>query len=73
MRRVDSAYDRAERHACGGTILSGGVGEQAHHYCDRCRAFAYGEADVPDGTDESANRAAWDAGDDESPAAEAAS
>lgn len=54
-------------HACGGTILVGGSGEQVHHYCDRCRAFAYGDADVPVGTDEKANREAWDAGEEQSP------
>lgn len=55
---------------CGGTILTGGAGEQAHIYCDRCHAFTYtstGET-VPGGTDREANRAAWDAGDDRSPA-----
>lgn len=57
------------QHACGGTILVGGSGEDRHHYCDRCRAFAYGDVEVPDGVDEEANREAWDNGDDESPAA----
>ena len=55
-------------HDCGGTILVGGSGAQTHQYCDRCRAFTYDlDADVPDGTDERANLAAWDDGDDESP------
>jgi hypothetical protein len=55
-------------HVCGGTILSGGSGEQSHIYCDRCHAFSYDtEGDLPDGTDEAANRAAWDAGESESP------
>lgn len=64
--------DRLSYHACGGTILHGGTGEQAHSYCDRCRAFAYDSADepVPDGTDREANRQAWDDGEDTSPAAE---
>lgn len=54
-------------HACGGTILVGGSGEQVHHYCDRCRAFAYGDDEVPAGSDERANREAWDAGEEQSP------
>ena len=58
-------------HACGGTILHGGSGEQEHAYCDRCRAYAYtaSDRDVPDGTDPAANRAAWDDGDEASPEA----
>jgi hypothetical protein len=28
-------------HTCGGTILTGGTGDQAHLYCDRCRAFTH--------------------------------
>ncbi len=57
-------------HLCGGTILTGGAGEQAHRYCDRCRAYTHDlSADVPSGTDEAANRAAWDAGEEQSPEA----
>lgn len=60
-------------HTCGGTILIGGSGEQAHSYCDRCRAFLYNSADdaedFPTGTDIEANRAAWDDGDERSPEA----
>lgn len=58
-------------HICGGTILSGGVGDQSHCYCDRCGAFVYGTdpATVPSGTDRDANRAAYDAGDESSPSA----
>lgn len=66
-----NSIDTTKIHACGGTILSGGSGKQAHRYCDRCRAFAY-VGSVPSGTDEATNRAAWDAGDEMSPyAAEA--
>lgn len=56
-------------HICGGTILSAGTGDHAHCYCDRCGAFAYGSdpASVPAGTDQDANKAAWDAGDEASP------
>lgn len=57
-------------HVCGGTILAGGSGDQEHQYCDRCGAYTYDmDADVPDGTDEPANGAAWDAGDLGSPVA----
>jgi hypothetical protein len=61
--------DTLLHHACGGTILHGGSGEQAHSYCDRCGAFAYdsAECDVPDGTDPIANHAAWDEGEECSP------
>ena len=54
---------------CGGTILSGGAGEQAHDYCDRCGAFRYDSADepFPSGSDRDANRRAYDDGDDRSP------
>jgi hypothetical protein len=64
-------------HPCGGTILTGGSGEQAHHYCDRCGAFAYdsyldeGNA-FPDGTNKTANQEAYDAGEECSPKALAA-
>lgn len=67
--------DRLQYHACGGTILHGGSGEQAHSYCDRCRAFAYDSADLdelPTGTDKAANRKAWDYGEECSPDAEVA-
>lgn len=56
-----------EGHACGGTILVGGAGEQRHRYCDSCRAFVYGDGDVPSGVDPVANRKAWDNGDESSP------
>jgi len=58
-------------HICGGTILGGGSGKQKHQYCDRCGAYTYDLAadQLPDGTDSDANEVAWDAGDDESPAA----
>lgn len=59
-------------HICGGTILVGGSGEQAHQYCDRCGAYTYDlDAPLPTGIDAVANRAAYDAGDLESAAAEA--
>lgn len=62
--------DRTKTHECGGAILTGGSGEEAHLYCERCGAFAYVEAgDVPSGTDLEANRRARDAGDDRSPSA----
>lgn len=53
---------------CGGTVLSGGSGEQRHHYCDRCGAFTHDLlADLPAGTtDKDKNQAAWDAGEEES-------
>jgi len=55
-------------HICGGTILVGGSGEQEHQYCDSCAAYTYDlSGDVPSGIDAEANRAAWDAGDIESP------
>lgn len=55
-------------HECGGTILSGGAGEQEHLYCDRCDAYTYDlDGAVPDGTDRAANQTAWDAGDERSP------
>jgi hypothetical protein len=62
--------DRLTYHACGGTILTGGSGDQAHEYCDRCGAFRYVSDDAPTfpaGTDETANRNAWDAGHERSP------
>ena len=56
---------------CRGTILVGGSGEYAHRYCSACRAYTYDlDGDVPDGTDAAANRRAWDAGEQESPAEE---
>ncbi len=63
------ATDSQTSHACGGTILHGGSGDEGHRYCDRCRAFAYDSSgeQVPSGTDEAANREAWDNGDDCSP------
>ena len=66
------ATDTYTTHSnCGGTILSGGSGDKEHIYCDRCRAYIYDvEAwGVPTGTDAAANRAAWDAGAESSPAA----
>ena len=55
-------------HICGGTILVGNSGEQEHQYCDSCAAYTYDlDGDVPSGMDAEANRAAWDAGDIESP------
>ena len=56
-------------HKCGGTILTGGVGELRHHYCDRCGAFAYGDEPIPSGSDRAANQHAWDAAADCSPEA----
>ena len=58
------------RHDCGGTILSGGSGDQAHYYCDRCRAFRYASdhnEEFPSGTDRDANTQSWDGGDERSP------
>ena len=64
--------DRSAYHVCGGTILTGGVGEQRHIYCDTCGAFSYDpeaiEANrLPDGIDQAANLAASDDGEEESP------
>lgn len=59
-------------HECGGTILAGGAGEQAHKYCDRCRAFTYDlDGEVPSGCNIPTNRAAWDGGESVSPPADA--
>lgn len=63
------------RHACGGTVLSAGGGDQKHLYCDRCGAFVYllgrdvEDVELPPGTDRAANKAAFDNADDQSPAA----
>lgn len=58
-------------HACGGTILFSGGGELEHMYCSACGAFNYDPNDTfPTGTDEAANQAAWDAGEERSPDAE---
>lgn len=66
----NSLNNSLRRHICGGAILTGGSGEQSHRYCETCRAFTYDlDGDLPDGTNVTANRAAWDAGDEESPAA----
>ena len=56
-------------HRCGGSLRSGGSGEQQHWYCLRCGAFAYDSdpASVPAGTDPIANKAAWDEGSERSP------
>lgn len=56
-------------HACGGTILTSSGNGEEYSYCDRCGAFAYGDVEVPDGTDKQANRSAFDGGDTESPSA----
>ena len=64
----------ASEHECGGTISHGGGGTSEEHvYCTRCKAFRYGPGattTVPSGTDEAANQAAWDDGEDESPEAD---
>lgn len=59
-------------HDCGGTILIGGNAEQEHLYCDRCGAYTYTDQDrvFPTGTDQAANRAAYDAGESHSPDAD---
>lgn len=63
-----TATHRLDDHTCGGTILKGGAGDQAHLYCDTCGAYALGlEGPVPYGTDKAANQAAWDRGEDSSP------
>jgi hypothetical protein len=54
-------------HACGGAILTGNCDGEEYHYCDTCGAFGYGDP-LPAGTDATANRRAWDNGDDHSPA-----
>jgi len=63
------AQDYLRYHKCGGAILVGGSGDQAHQYCDRCGAYTYDlDADaLPTGTDADANRRAWDSGDAQSP------
>jgi hypothetical protein len=53
-------------HACGGAILTDGAGQ--YHYCDTCGAFGHYGDPLPAGTDATANRRAWDNGDDHSPA-----
>lgn len=61
-------------HTCGGTILHGGAGLDAHSYCDRCGAFVYDSATdptMPTGTDKAANEAAYNDGDERSPEAAA--
>lgn len=66
------ATDTHTLHGCGGTVHTGGSGDEAHHVCDRCGAFAYDsvyEGALPSGTDKVANQAAWDAGEDQSPEA----
>lgn len=52
------------QHRCGGTVLKG----PDHIYCDRCGAYTYDvEADaLPTGSDQAANEAARDRGDEES-------
>lgn len=61
-------------HNCGGTVLTGASGEQAHLYCDRCGAFTYDtDAELPTGTDKAANRRAYDDGEQCSPDAEVVS
>lgn len=35
------ANDAYPRHSCGGTLLTGGSGEQSHTYCDRCDWVEY--------------------------------
>lgn len=50
---------------CGGTLHTGGRGEQAHTACSRCHAFRYdsdSDESFPTGTDAGANQAAWDDG-----------
>lgn len=59
-------------HICGGTILGGGSGEQAHIYCDRCGAFTRDPDDIedgqlPSGTDKGSNEQAWNAAEESSP------
>ena len=54
-------------HACGGAILTGGMGGEEYVYCDSCGAFRFGDQ-IPAGTDATANRRAWENGDDHSPA-----
>lgn len=68
-------YRSDELHDCGGTIRAGepmGCGA-AYYYCDRCDAFRFDDADglFPTGTDQQANRDAWDNGDLRSPDAPA--
>ena len=69
MGTENTMVDRMQYHDCGGTILMGGAGGQAHQYCDRCGAYTYDlDADaLPPGTDAAANRRAWDSGDLQSP------
>lgn len=72
MNNAAHMTDRLTIHACGGTILHGGSGEQAHSYCDRCHAFLYDSAEAegeefPSGTDEERNCQYWDDGEDCSP------
>jgi len=54
---------------CCGTVAKGGSGEQEHQYCDRCGAYTYDmdAEDLPSGTDERLNQAAYSNGDEQSP------
>lgn len=62
------ASDSQRIHECGGTILYTAGNDDPMHYCDRCGAFAYGGRQIPSGSNEDANREAFDAGDEASPA-----
>ena len=61
---TNHAADRQTLHACGGPLLAG----EDYEYCDLCHAYSF-DGPVPDGTDEIANGAAWDDGEDRSPGA----
>ena len=65
---MDNRSMDIRRHACGGAILSGSMDGEEYVYCDGCDAFSY-DGPLPAGTDATANRRAWDAGDDHSPVA----
>lgn len=57
-------------HGCGGAILSAELDGEEYYYCHCCGAFTYDlDGEVPSGTDEVANREAWDYGALRSPGA----
>ena len=61
----------ANHENCGGSLLTGwggNTGQDEYTYCDKCRAFVFGDDDMPPGgVPEWRNREAWDNGDERSP------
>lgn len=69
LDQMESISRNQRVHDCGGTVLWSSCDGDDYYYCDRCHAFRYGSEGegLPRGTDPEANRAAWDAGELESP------